>query len=320
MRVLLACTCLCLAAFSSVADPEEGVGAISSEAAGAAVTKSDMAPKDQSRFAQQKDESSPAQDQQDEGIGIRLADWPILLGADLTRVVFVGEDNAADAASDPQAAEAEDVSHEPSSDEVCAALASAAQENHLPVAFLLRLIWQESRFDSHAVSRAGAQGVAQFMPQSAAEAGLDNPFDPIQALPASARLLSSLQARFGNLGLAAAAYNAGPKRIHDWLTRGTRLPGETRDYVLKVTGRAPELWRRAAWRSLDLRIPARAPCREVAEPAIDEAAAVPLPVPAPYLKLSLPAPSVKTAQHGRRHLVRLASIANEGEGRRHRHH
>src|SRR5262249_2396603 len=61
---------------------------------------------------------------------------------------------------------------------ICDALAAAATENDLPVDFFARLIWQESRFDPTAVSRAGAQGVAQFMPATANARGLADPFDP----------------------------------------------------------------------------------------------------------------------------------------------
>ena len=59
---------------------------------------------------------------------------------------------------------------------MCQTLESAARLNDLPVAFLTRLIWQESRFDAHAVSPAGARGVAQFMPETAAGRGLAKSF------------------------------------------------------------------------------------------------------------------------------------------------
>jgi soluble lytic murein transglycosylase-like protein len=98
-------------------------------------------------------------------------------------------------------------------------LVESAQSNNLPIPFLIYLLLQESGFRPDVVSRAGAQGIAQFMPETAATVGLDNPFDPIQAIAASARLLRNLARQFGNLGLAAAAYNAGPRRIHDWLAR-----------------------------------------------------------------------------------------------------
>ena len=127
---------------------------------------------------------------------------------------------------------------------LCGALEAAARRNGLPTPFFSRLIWQESRFDPSAVSRAGAQGVAQFMPGTAAERGLDNPFEPARALDESAAYLKDLRRQFGNLGLAAAAYNAGPGRLSRWLA-GTSpfLPAETLDYVEIVTGRPIADWR-----------------------------------------------------------------------------
>src|SRR4051812_20244873 len=71
----------------------------------------------------------------------------------------------------------------------CSLLAESAQQQRIPVALFARLIWQESRFDPNSVSRAGAQGVAQFMPSVAAEVGLRNPFNPLEAVPAAARFL-----------------------------------------------------------------------------------------------------------------------------------
>lgn len=126
--------------------------------------------------------------------------------------------------------------------EFCAALKNAAEDSDIPVAFFARLLWQESRFRANEVSTAGAQGIAQFMPQTALEVGLDDPFDPSKALPASARLLRKLRDDFGNLGLAAAAYNAGSGRIQKWLARQSSLPRETRDYVRIITGTDTEDW------------------------------------------------------------------------------
>ena len=100
-----------------------------------------------------------------------------------------------------------------STEEICDTLTKSAQINDLPAPFFIRLLFQESGFKPGVVSSAGAQGIAQFMPDTAEGMGLDNPFDPREAIPASARLLNSLLRQFGNLGLAAAAYNAGPKRI-----------------------------------------------------------------------------------------------------------
>jgi hypothetical protein len=129
-----------------------------------------------------------------------------------------------------------------SKDTVCEALATAAAANDLPVRFFVRLIWQESRFDPAAISRAGAQGVAQFMPGTAKMRGLEDPFNPTEAIAKSAELLRDLNRDFGNLGLAAAAYNAGPRRVRDWLGGRRSLPNETRAYVNIVTGRPAEEW------------------------------------------------------------------------------
>ena len=131
----------------------------------------------------------------------------------------------------------------PAQTSTCDLIESSAAAHGLPVDYFTRLIWKESSFRSGAVSPVGAQGIAQFMPGTAAERGLVDPFDPLQAIPASAQLLKSLAERFGNLGLAAAAYNSGPRRVADWLAGAGGLPRQTRDYVAAVTGRPAEEWR-----------------------------------------------------------------------------
>ncbi len=125
---------------------------------------------------------------------------------------------------------------------LCRMIEGAAATHGVPVDFFTRLIWQESSFRTGAMSRAGAQGVAQFMPGTAAERGLADPFDPEQAIPKSAELLDDLRKRFGNLGLAAAAYNGGPARVEAWLDGRGGLPGETRAYVSVITGRTADDW------------------------------------------------------------------------------
>jgi hypothetical protein len=131
----------------------------------------------------------------------------------------------------------------PSVDDICRTLAQAATDNELPEEFFTRLIWQESRFDPAAVSPAGAQGIAQFMPQTAAMRGLANAFEPLEALRESASYLRELRTTFrGNLGLAAAAYNAGPGQVEAWLAGRRRLPFETQAYVRIITGYAAEAW------------------------------------------------------------------------------
>jgi len=95
----------------------------------------------------------------------------------------------------------------PTADDVCRTLEQAAAENALPVEFFARVIWQESRFNASAVSAKGAAGIAQFMPRTADWHGLADPFNPIEALRHAADYLRELRNRFGNLGLAAAAYS-----------------------------------------------------------------------------------------------------------------
>jgi hypothetical protein len=146
----------------------------------------------------------------------------------------------------------------PSQEEICAALVAVARENDLPVGFFTNLIWQESRFDHDAISPVGAMGIAQFMPDVADALALDA-FDARDALPASGKLLRTLRGRFGNLGLVAAAYNAGPKRVSDWLAGRSALPSETRDYVNIITGRPADQWR-AKPRAAVYRVPRQVPC------------------------------------------------------------
>ena len=133
---------------------------------------------------------------------------------------------------------------------ICLMIESAARESNLPLEFFARVIWQESRFRSDAVgpvTRSGqrAQGIAQFMPGTAGERGLLDPFNPVQALPKSAEFLAELRAQFGNLGLAAAAYNAGPRRVQEWLAGTGGMPAETRNYVHAITGSSVEDWAKA---------------------------------------------------------------------------
>jgi hypothetical protein len=133
---------------------------------------------------------------------------------------------------------------------ICLMIESAAKSQDLPLEFFARVIWQESRFQSDAIgpmTRRGqrAQGIAQFMPGTASERGLLDPFNPVQALPKSAEFLAELREQFGNLGLAAAAYNAGPRRVQEWLAGTGPMPQETRNYVLSITGSTVEDWAKA---------------------------------------------------------------------------
>ena len=151
---------------------------------------------------------------------------------------------------------------------ICLMIESAARESNLPLEFFARVIWQESRFRPDAVgpmTRSGqrAQGIAQFMPGTAGERGLLDPFNPVQALPKSAEFLAELRQQFGNLGLAAAAYNAGPRRVQEWLAGTGGMPAETRNYVYAITGSSVDEWAKAAKGS---KPPERMPtssCREL---------------------------------------------------------
>ena len=127
-------------------------------------------------------------------------------------------------------------------DDVCRAISAYANTWRLPKGFLARLIWQESRFDPAAVSPAGAEGIAQFMPGTGRIRGVKNAFDPAEAIARSAEYLRFLEQRFGNLGLAAAAYNAGEGALERVTSSGGYVPYETRDYVSIITGHPVEHW------------------------------------------------------------------------------
>ncbi|MCC2611499.1 transglycosylase SLT domain-containing protein [Rhizobium petrolearium] len=126
--------------------------------------------------------------------------------------------------------------------DLCRVMEHVARANAVPPQFFARLIWRESLFRAEAVSPKGAEGIAQFMPGTAKLRGLANSFDVIEALAASSLYLSELRDRFGNLGLAAAAYNAGEAGLQTFL-KADRLPIETRDYVFAITGHTVETWR-----------------------------------------------------------------------------
>ena len=153
----------------------------------------------------------------------------------------------------------------PTPDDICRAIEQDAAENALPVEFFARVIWQESRFNAQAVSRKGAQGIAQFMPATADYRGLADPFDSIAALKNSASYLHDLKDKFGNLGLAAAAYNAGPARVSAFLSNHRPLPGETRNYVAIITGWTADEWASPSPpKTAETTIPQGVPCTRLA--------------------------------------------------------
>lgn len=120
-----------------------------------------------------------------------------------------------------------------------ALIAQAEVRHHLPPGLLAALVQVESGSRVHRISRAGAMGPGQLMPATAKMMGVRDPFDPQQAIDGSARYLARQIARFRDLSLALAAYNAGPGNV------GGRIPinGETEFYVPRVLA---EYERRAA--------------------------------------------------------------------------
>ena len=126
--------------------------------------------------------------------------------------------------------------------DVCAAIERYATIWNLPPGYFGRLIWQESHFDANAVSFAGAEGIAQFMPETGRLQGLQNPYDPAEELWRSARYLNFLAQKFGNLGLAAAAYNGGEGAAARFIASNGYLAVETLDYVQILTGVPVTTW------------------------------------------------------------------------------
>ncbi len=109
-----------------------------------------------------------------------------------------------------------------------------ARTNGLPVALVNAMIDAESGGDPSAVSRAGAQGLMQLMPATAATYGVFDPFDPDENVAGGCRYMHDLLARYhNNVSLALAAYNAGPGAVD--ASHGIPPYSETRAYVARIT-------------------------------------------------------------------------------------
>ncbi len=170
--------------------------------------------------------------------------------------------------------------------DVCAALSRNADSFGLPRGYFARLIWQESHFQPNALSSAGAEGIAQFIPSTARLQGLANPYNPAEALYRSARYLRVLRDKFGNLGLAAAAYNGGENRVSRFVSGGGYLAAETIDYVEIITGAPVTDWLAGTVQpsdfALDPNKPFGAACRDLAERGPVEAFIPPAAVIRPW--------------------------------------
>jgi soluble lytic murein transglycosylase-like protein len=116
-----------------------------------------------------------------------------------------------------------------------AALMQAAAAANVSPSLLSALVWQESRWNAQAVSPKGAMGLAQLMPATARDLGV-NPTDPIANLNGGARYLRQLLDQFdGNVEKALAAYNAGPGRVRS--AGGIPAIAETQAYVTSIVRR-----------------------------------------------------------------------------------
>jgi soluble lytic murein transglycosylase-like protein len=113
-------------------------------------------------------------------------------------------------------------------------LRTAAQRWNVSAKLLAAQLYQESGFNPFAVSKAGAQGIAQFMPATARGVGLADPFDAEQAIDAQAHLMRDLLRQFGSVPLALAAYNAGPGAVSG--CGCVPSYAETRGYVARILG------------------------------------------------------------------------------------
>ena len=137
------------------------------------------------------------------------------------------------AASDHPARVADAECEPMTQDQVQPLLESASERAGLTPDLLRAVIRKESSFRPCAVSPKGAMGLMQLMPATAAQFGVDDPFDPEQNVNAGARFLKQLLARYGgDLALTLGAYNAGPGRVD--AARGVPALAETLNYVLDI--------------------------------------------------------------------------------------
>ncbi len=168
--------------------------------------------------------------------------------------------------------------------DTCQAIEHFAARHGLDPGFFARLIWQESRFDPYAVSPAGAQGIAQFIPSTARIRGLRDAFNPAEALEHSAQYLTEMSKRYGNPGLAAVGYNGGERRAEGIVAGTGGLARETVDYVAIITGLSWQDWLEDGVETPDLRLDKQLPFRGACYQLARDRKLSPMPRPKPRLK------------------------------------
>jgi soluble lytic murein transglycosylase-like protein len=140
---------------------------------------------------------------------------------------------SADASASTLATPAAGASALPAGTPFAAQITASAKRNGIDPALLAGLIKQESGFNPHAGSAAGAQGLTQLMPGTARGLGVSNPFDPAQSIEGGARYLKQQLDHFGgDVARALAAYNAGPGAVQRY--GGVPPYAETQNYVRRV--------------------------------------------------------------------------------------
>ena len=175
----------------------------------------------------------------------------------------------------------------PSVDDICRTLAQAAADNALPEELFTRpdLAGEPLRRGrrSAGLARRASRSSCRRLP---AMRGLTNAFEPLQALRESASYLRELRTTFrGNLGLAAAAYNAGPGAVEAWLAKRSVFPAELKIYVMIVTGYAAEAWASKSPPQVEASAaPPSTPemgvrCAEIAKSMIERTRSVPISPP-----------------------------------------